>query len=138
MSRNNVFYPKVLADEIIREREGQAYTFVGDDLNVLKEMCDEIDKTYPEHPYRFHYLSEIARIGLPVGSSSILLKYIYQFESESCRAVLIPSILVDNRRYKVKIKNLDRIIMDLYHHFRASPYYLPPPGPCKALHIYMK
>ena len=131
-------YSRFMADDIVAEIEGRAYTFAGNDRNVLKEMCDEIDKTYPEYSYKFHYLSEIDRISLPVGSSSILLKYIYQFESESCRSVLVSCILLDNRRYKVKIKNLDRIIMDLYHHFRASPYYLPPPGPCRAAHIYMR
>ena len=64
----------------------------------------------------------------PVGVSTILLKYIYEFESESCRAALIPRIMADTRINKVKIKNLDKIFMDLYHHFRASPYYIGPPG----------
>jgi len=130
---DNIIYPKVLADSIISEREGTAYTFEGNDKNVLKQMCDEINQTFPDHPYKFHYLSEISMIGLPIGASTILLKYIYQFESESCRAVLIPSILVD----KVKIKDLDRIVMDLYHHFRASTYYIAPPGSGRSAHIYM-
>ena len=131
---SKVFYPRVLAYSIIEEREGKAYTFAGDDKNVLKQMCDEINQTYPDHPYKFHYLSEIAMIALPIGSSTILLKYIYQFESESCRAVLISRIL----REKAKIKDLDRIVMDLYHHFRASPYYIAPPGgPNTSAHIYI-
>lgn len=126
-------YPKILADSIISEREGTAYTFLGNDKNVLKLMCDEINQTFPDYPYKFHYLVEISMIDLPIGASTILLKYIYQFESESCRAVLIPSILVD----KVKIKDLDRIIMDLYHHFRASTWYIAPPKSGRSAHIYL-
>ena len=133
----NIIYPRFLADAIIEERAGEAYTFEENDLNVLKQMCDEINQTYSEYPYKFHYLSEFQIIGLPVGASAILLKYIYQFQSESCRAVLIKSIVIDKVKRGVKIMDLDRIIMDLYHHFRASSYYIPAPGPCTSAHIYI-
>ena len=132
----NIIYGRVLADSIIQERDGTAYTFAGNDQLVLKQMCDEINETFPDYPYKFHYLSEISMINLPVGASTILLKYIYQFESESCRSVLFPSIIVDKMEKDVK-KNLDRIIMDLYHHFRESPYYIAPPESGRSAHIYL-
>ncbi|MBQ7011950.1 MAG: hypothetical protein IJN63_09620 [Clostridia bacterium] len=127
------YIPKAVLDSIIREEAGTAYTFVGNDKNILKQMCDEINRTFSDYKYNFRYLTEISMFGPSVGASSIYLKYIYQFESESCRAVLVSRILAD----KVKIKDLDRIVMDLYHHFRASPYYISPPGSESSAHIYV-
>ena len=118
-----VIYKRVLANGIIDEREGRGWTFDGNDKDVLKQMCDEISETFPNHPYKYHYLVEIDMIPLPAGASSILLKYLHQFESEACRAVLMRSILIDD----VKIKGMDRIFMDLYYHFKASKYYIPLP-----------
>lgn len=133
----DIIYGRVLADSIIQERDGTAYIFAGNDRNVLKQMCDEINETFPDYPYKFHYLSEISMINLPIGASTILLKYIYQFESESCRTVLFPSILADILKRRVKVKDIDRIIMDLYHHFRTSPYYIAPPEAGTSAHIYI-
>lgn len=124
MARSRVIYPKMLADFIIKERHGQLYTFLGDDKNVVRRMCDEINETYPDYPYKFNYLTEIERIGLPVGAGTILMKYIHQFESETCRAALLPSVYPDRKI----IPGLDRTILDLYYHFRASSFYLLSPG----------
>ena len=41
--------------------------------------------------------------------------------------LLMRKIVYDKKRNKVKLKDLDRLVMDLYHHFRASPYYILPP-----------
>ncbi len=121
---SNVFYPRLLADTIREEQEGTAYTFEGNDKDVLKQLCDEINQAYPERLHRYAYLAEMHLMRMPAGSSTILLKYIYQFESESCRAVLLSCIL----REKAKIKDWEKIAMDLYRHFRASSYYIGPPG----------
>ena len=126
-----VIYKRFLANAIIDEREGRGYKMDGNDKDVLKRMCDEINESFPDHPYKYHYLAEIRMIDPPAGVSSILLKYIHQFESESCRAVLVSSILYD----KPRVKGLDRIIMDLYNHFRASSYYMSTPS---TAHIYLK
>ncbi len=119
-----VIYKRFLAEAIIEERNGEAFVFVGNDRDVLKRMCDEINETFPSHPYKYHYLYEIKLLGIPVGANAILLKYIYQFESESCRAVLIPIILYN----KPKIKGMDKIILDLYYHFRESSFFAPLPN----------
>lgn len=124
MASNRVIYPQLLATAIIEERHGVLYTSLGDDQNVLKRMCDEINETYPDYPYKFNYLAEIERIGLPVGAGAILMKYIHQFESEVMRAALLPSVYPDRKI----IPGLDRTILDLYHHFRASSFYLLSPG----------
>ena len=78
---SNVFYPRLLADTIREEQEGTAYTFEGNDKDVLKQLCDEINQAYPERLHRYAYLAEMHLMRMPAGSSTILLKYIYQFES---------------------------------------------------------
>ena len=133
-----IFHSPFLADCIKDELEGTAWTFEGNDKNVLKQMCDEINQTFPDYPHKFHYLSEFSITYIPAGVSPILLKYIYQFKSESCRAVLLTRIVVDKTKNKVKIKDLDRIVMDLYHNFRVSPYYISPPESGSSAHIYMR
>lgn len=133
-----IIYRSILADAIIAERNGREYIFLGKDKDVLREMCDEIHETYPDYYYRFHYLSEIALIDLPIGAGAILLKYIHQFESESCRAALIPSIITDKIYHKIKYRDIDKTMMGLYLHFLASDFALALPGsPYASSHIYM-
>lgn len=133
-----IVYRTLLAEAIIAERNGRRYCFSGKDKDVIREMCDEINETYPDYYYKFHYLSEIEQIDLPVGAGAILLKYIHQFESESCRAALIPSIITDRIYYKVKYRDLDKTMMDLYLHFLASDFAFALPGsPYASSHIYM-
>ncbi len=54
-----VIYKRVLANGIIDEREGRGYKMDGNDKDVLKRMCDEINELFPNHPYKYHYLAEI-------------------------------------------------------------------------------
>lgn len=132
------FYPRFLADAIEEEIAGTAYKFEGNDRDVLAQMCDEINQTFPDYSVEIHYLAQIDISYTPAGISPILLKYIYQFKSESCRAVLLPIIILDKTKYKIKIRDLDRIAMDLYHNFRASSYYIAPPGSGSSAHIYIR
>ena len=133
MYNRNLFPGRLLPDAIDDERKGNGYIYDDNDKDVLKRLCDEINQTYPDYPYKFDYLCEISIVALPTGSSSILLKYIHQFESESCRAFLLSKIICDD----VKIKGLDKIVMDLYHHFRSSSYYVAPPKSGGTAHIYI-
>lgn len=133
-----IFHPPFIANCIKDELEGTAWIFAGNDRNVLKQMCDEINQTFPDFSYKIEYLSEIAITYIPAGVSAILLKYIYQFESESCRSVLLVRIVIENKEKKVKIKDLDRIVMDLYHNFRVSPYYISPPESGSSAHMYIR
>jgi hypothetical protein len=130
-----LYDPPIIKQSMIEE-EKDTYTFVGNDRNILRQMCDEINERITN--YQFHSLAQLKLWGPPVGSSDILLKYIHQIESESFRATVFQWIIWEKMHHKVKIKDLDRIIMDLYHHFRASSYYISPPGPARSAHIYIK
>ena len=131
------FYPRYLARLIKQEIEGTAYNFEDNDRDVLAQMCDEINQTFPDFSKKIHYLSEIDITYIPAGVSTILLKYIYQFKSESCRAVLLSRSIADKMKNKIKIKDLDRIVMDLYHNFRESAYYIAQPESGSSAHIYI-
>ena len=73
------FYPRFLANAIEQEIAGTAYKFEGNDRDVLAQMCDEINQTFPDYSVEIHYLTQIDISYTPAGISPILLKYIYQF-----------------------------------------------------------
>lgn len=125
------FWKSNFIDEI--ENKDEHY-FRGNDKIVLKQLCEELNQLTTRHNYR--YLMQIMMSGIPVGSCNVVLKYIDQFESEACRAILMLRVCNDKIYSKTKIKDLDRIIMDLYHHFRASSYYVVGPGTNRSKYIY--
>lgn len=130
-----LYDPPVMKQRMVEE-EKDTYTFANNDRNILKQMCDELNQRITT--YQYHSLAQLELWGPPAGSSDILLKYIHQIESESFRATFFPWIIADKLKHKTKIKDLDRIIMDLYYHFRASSYYIAPPGPNSSAHIYIR
>ena len=131
--KGKFIFGRAIVDAIIDEQNGKGPRLTDSDKAVLKQLCNEINQTYP-NGYQFEYVEELRMLPLPKGVSSILLKYIYQFESETCRAYLMQKMFHD----EPQIENLDRIIMDLYHHFRASHYYISPPDSPAPAHIYVR
>lgn len=128
--QGNFIFGRFIVDAIIAEEKGELYRFSGNDKAVLRQLCDEINQTFSDS-YKYRYLAEIEKMIPPKGSGPVILKYIHQFESEDCRAALILSIVHDCPKFE----NLDRIIMDLYHHFRASAYYISPPDSPAPVHV---
>ena len=67
------FYPRFLARAIEEEIEGTAYKFEDNDRDVLAQMCNEINQTFPNFSVEIHYLAQIDITYVPVGISTILL-----------------------------------------------------------------
>ena len=60
MYNRNLFPGRLIPDAIEMEREGKGYIYDDNDKDVLKRLCDEINQTYPDYPYKFDYLCEIS------------------------------------------------------------------------------
>ena len=105
------FYGKVLLDLIEGEKKGMHYSYSPADRLVLDEMFCEINSFAGTD---FHYLAELDVFTVP-GSGPIIARYIRKLETRSTRAYLVPQMVAD------RIKDCDRLVLELYRDFRQSP-----------------
>lgn len=115
-----MMWKRVYDDFVARELSHEAERFPGNDKAVMKELCAELNDTL-QPAFHYQYMFEINQFVIP-GAGPIVVKYIDRFESEYNRAALVYHIAHD------KVKNGDRIIMDMYYHFKNSRTYIPPAG----------
>ena len=93
------------------------------------QLSDEIESKYPYDNNRRSFLNFENAIG-KAGAGNVIAKYIDKFEDEYLKARMLYRYTVD------KVPGRDRLVMDLYHKFRASKYYLGSDKPDIAHCIY--
>lgn len=121
-------YSRVLKDSIEREKSGTDYFCTEEDKALLNELCKEINKCMGTD---FHYLAELDTFNIP-GAGEIIAKYITKFSSEGVRSYLAPQMAAD------RIKDCDKLILQLYLHFKSSDKYIAKPGETAPAHIYVR
>lgn len=120
-------YGPYLQDAIEREKVRAALRYSQEDQEMLDEMLGKI--TY--NGRRLHYLAELDCFSR-TGWGPILASYIHNFSSEEIRSCLIPQIVSD------RVSDCDRLVLDLYMHFRNSDEYFSEPGECSPAGIYIR
>ena len=120
---NQVLLQRGISDELAYKD----YIFNDADYKVLQAMLCEINLI----GYRFHYLSEIEARLIP-GIGEIVLKYINIFISEATRAYLIPQLVFN------KVNECDKLVLEMYMHFKKSNEYISIPGASAPAHIYVR
>lgn len=125
---NKMFYGAVLKDAIKNEKLGRDYIYGDLDRKILQSMLHEINQITN---INIHYLAEIDAFTIN-GAGNIMARYINQFESETIRAYLVPQIVSD------KVENCDRLILDLYLHFKKSDAYISNADVPAPAHIYVR
>lgn len=121
-------YDEVLLDCINREKAGIDYFYSESDAKVLHELLLEINK-YAGTKFRF--LAELDAFDIK-GAGEIIARYVTKITSESVRAFLIPQMVSD------RIKNCDKIILDLYMNFKSSDEYIDILKKTTPAHIYVR
>lgn len=119
---------RVLLDAIEREKEGKDYHYDVDDKKLLSEMLNEINDFAGTN---LNYLAELDMLRIS-GIGGIVARYITRFSSESVRGYLL-SHIVDG-----KVKDADRIVLDMYMHFRKSKAYISASNQPAPAHIYVR
>lgn len=109
--KNVAFYGKVLQDLIEGEKQGKHFPYSPKDRVILDEMFREINGFAGTD---FHYLAELDAFTIQ-GAGPIIARYIWKLETHAARAFLIPQMVSD------RIKDCDRLVLDLYRDFRRSP-----------------
>lgn len=123
MSQYGPFLQKAIEDE----KAGIGYCYSEEDREILDEMFEEINY----FGKKLHYIAELDSFNV-AGAGTIMAKYIRRFPSEAVRAYLIPQIVSD------RILDGDKLILDLYLHFKDSDAYFSPPGKGSPVHIYVR
>ena len=121
-------YSEVLVDSIEREKKGIDYICPKADKELLRELLDEINSHAGTD---YHYLAELDAFNIP-GAGNIVAKFITEFSSEEVKGYLIPQMVSD------KIKDCDKIVLQLYEQFRLSDEYVAKPGEPAPAHIYVR
>ena len=121
-------YGKVLMSFIEREKKGLDYIYPKADKKVLRKLLKEINRYAGTN---FHYLAELDAFDIH-GTGNIVAKYITEFSSEGVKGYLVPQMVAD------KIKDCDRLVLQLYMHFRSSDEYIAKPGEPAPAHIYVR
>jgi hypothetical protein len=111
---------------IEQEKAKKAYRISEHDAFVLKQMLEEINGMTGSE---LRFLSELALFSVK-GSGETVKKYIDSFDSEEVRSYLLHHMVSD------RIKDCDKLIYNLYLHFKESSNYIPPPGQPGPLAIY--
>ena len=101
----------------------------GNDEQIFYEILDEIESKHPYYNNRRSFLNFKNAIG-KAGAGNVIAKYIDRFEDEYLKARMLYRFTED------KVPGRDRLVMDLYHKFRASKYYLGSDKPDIARCIY--
>ena len=121
-------YSKILINSIENEKRGTDYICPEADKELLHRLLGEINSYAGTN---FHYLAELDAFNIS-GSGNIIAKYIKNFSSESVKGFLIPQMVSD------KIKDCDKLILQLYLHFKLSDEYIGKPGYPSPAHIYVR
>ena len=121
-------YSKVLIDSIEREKRGIDYIYPKADKELLHQLLEDINSYAGTN---FQYLAELDTFNIH-GVGSIVAKYITEFSSEGVKGYLIPQVVSD------KTKDCDKLILQLYMHFRSSDEYIAKPGEPAPAHIYVR
>lgn len=119
---------KILLDAIEREKAGIDYCYTVEDKAILDEMIKKINERAKTN---IQYLAELD-FGLAVGVGETVAEYVTRFSSESVRAFLLPQL------YLNKVKDCDRLIIQLYLHFKASDAYVSKPDSPAPAHIHVR
>lgn len=122
------FYGKVLSDLIEREKAGMDYRYPASDRATFLCMLEEINQRKGTN---FSYLAEIDAFDIP-GAGLIMEKYVRDFESEGIRAYLVPQMVSD------KVRDCDKLVLELYLHFKQSDFYVKPLGQPDSAYIYVR
>lgn len=120
-----LIHNSVLHDCIEREKAGVDYICMGGDRTVLLNMMATINS---QKGTNFQYLAELDAFHV-LGAGEIIAEYIKQFSSPSVKAYLIPQLVLD------KVKDCDKIILQMYLQFRESEEFIAPPGKPAPSHI---
>jgi len=121
-------YSRLMLDNIERERTGTDYRYPDSDRAILREMFDDIKNSTG---VSVHYLAEMDAYNIE-GAGNIIAKYITMFSSESVKGYLIPQIVA------AKVKDCDRLLLQLYLHFKDSNEYISKPHLPAPAHIYTR
>lgn len=121
-------YDRLLLNNIEREKNGMDYYCTEADKLLLSELLREINMHTGTD---FHYLAELDAFIIP-DAGKIIAKYIANFSSESVKGYLIPNLIAD------KVKECDKLILQLYLHFKSSNEYIASPGKPAPAHIYVR
>ena len=121
-------YSEVLIDSIEREINGQDYICSKADKELLHKLLNEINSYAGTN---FHYLAELDAFSIS-GAGNIVAKYITEFSSEDVKGYLIPQMVSD------KIKDCDKLVLQLYMQFKLSDEYIAKPGEAAPAHIYVR
>lgn len=121
-------YHALLNDKIACEQNGTDFFCPSEDRRLLHKMFDEINHQTGSD---IHYLAQIDSFIIP-GAGRIVEKYILDFTSESVKCYLIPQMIAD------KITDCDKLLLQLYLHFRQSKEYISEPGQPAPAHIYVR
>lgn len=121
-------YNKVVLDGIEREKAGTDYFCVGTDKEILQTLLKEINEYAGTD---LHYLAELDMYTIP-GAGGIISRYIQSFSAESVRGYLLHHLISD------KIKDCDKLVLNLYMHFKLSDEYISEPGFPAPAHIYAR
>lgn len=121
-------YNALLLDSINKEKTGTDYCCPEKDKKLLSELLLEINRYAGTN---LNYLAELDAFNIP-GIGRIVAEYIQRFSSESVRGYLIPKLVSD------KVQECDKLILQLYLHFRSSDEYIAIPGAAAPAHIYTR
>ena len=122
-------YNRILVDDINLEKKFERYVHNIHDKKIISLMLEDINTI---HNMSYSYLAELL-FAHPKSIADIICKYIWEIQSLSTKAYLVPLILADK-----KVKNKDLIFLKLYMEFRNSPEYIAPPGKPAPAHIYVR
>ena len=123
-----MIYGKVLNSSIEREENGTDYIYPKEDKKRLRSLLHEINRCAGTD---YHYLAELDAVNIP-GAGRIVAEYITGFSSEGVKGYLIPQMVSD------KIKDCDKLVLQLYMRFRSSDEYIARPGEPAPAHIYVR
>lgn len=123
-----MIYNKVLLESIINEKEGTDYAYTNADRKILEQLLADINEFALTD---FHYLAELDTFNIPQ-TGPIIARYIKRFKSESVRGYLVPQMVSD------RIKDCDKLVLELYLHFRESEEYISEPNSPSPAHIYVR
>jgi hypothetical protein len=110
---------------IEQEKENNAFCVSSHDREVLNLLLAEINETTDVD---FHYLAELEACSVK-GAGEIVKKYIADFDSEYVRSYLLHHLVND------RITDCDKLIYQLYLHFKSSDLYIPSIGQTSNLAI---
>jgi hypothetical protein len=115
MSSNDNF--DLLNYLIEQEKEKKAYHVSEHDSEIIVRMLKEINRTAG---VEWGYLAELANCRVK-GTGEIIRRYIDLYDSEAVRSYLLHHMVFD------RITDCDKLIYQLYLHFKTSKSYIPPP-----------